>query len=98
MKELVEKLRKQNIICKKLENLKPKTRKKLKVYVGINLKNEYCLIIEIYKKSRFSLKDTEMLKSLIPDKINFGYKKKILILNGPICSKAKDKMKEWKII
>jgi hypothetical protein len=97
-KKLAELLRKNNIICKKLDEIKLNTRKKVKAYLGVNLKNEYCFILKLDKKSRFLSKDIDVLYEFLPDQINFRYKKKILILNGPVCSKAKEKIKEWKII
>jgi hypothetical protein len=51
----------------------------------------------VFKKSRFLNKDYEELLKFLPD-INFRYKKKILILHSPICSKVKEKTKDWKII
>jgi hypothetical protein len=96
MKDVVDVLNKNGIICKKLEEIKINSKKKIKVFLGLNLKNEYCLVVAIYKKSRFLTKDLEFLEKIIPN-INFRYKKKILILNSPICSKAKDKLKEWRI-
>jgi hypothetical protein len=97
-KDLIELLRKNNIICKKLNEIKLNTRKKVKAYLGVNLKNEYCFVLKLNKKSRFLLKDIETLYEFIPKEINFRYKKKILILNAPVCSKAKEKINEWKII
>ncbi len=97
-KELVEMLRRNNIICKKLDEIKLNTRKKIKAYLGVNLKNEYCFILKLDKKSRFLTKDIDTLEEFMPDEINFRYKKKILILNAPICSKAKEKLNDWKII
>jgi uncharacterized protein (DUF362 family) len=96
--ELVEILAKNNIVCKKLNEIKLNTRKKLKAYLGINLKNEYCFVVKLDKKSRFLSKDIDTLYEFMPADINFRHKKKILILNAPVCSKAKDKIKDWKII
>jgi hypothetical protein len=97
MKNIVDILRKNNIVCKKLQKIKLNTRKKINAYLGINLKNEYCVVFEINKKSRFLNKDYEDLIQFLPN-INFRYKKKILILHSLICSKVKEKMKDWKII
>jgi len=97
MKEIVDILRKNNIICKKLKKINLNTRKKINAYLGENLKNEYCIVFEIFKKSRFLNKDYEELIKFLPE-INFRYKKKILILHSSICSKIKKAMKEWKII
>ncbi len=98
MKEIIEILQKNNIICKKLQEINLNTKKKIRAFLGVNIKNEYCLIVAFYKKSRFLSKDIETLKEIENiAKINFRYKKKILILNGEICSKAKEKLKEWRI-
>ena len=97
-KELIELLRKNNIICKKLNEIKLNTRKKVRAYLGVNLKNEYCFVLKLEKKSRFLSKDIDVLYEFLPKEINFRYKKKILILNSPICSKAKEKINDWKII
>jgi len=97
-KLLIELLRKNGIICKKLNEIKLNTRKKLKAYLGVNLKNEYCFVLKLDKKSRFLSKDIDVLYEFMPKEINFRYKKKIVILNGPICSKAKEKISDWKII
>ncbi|WP_024789195.1 hypothetical protein [Lebetimonas sp. JH292] len=97
MKNIVDILRKNGILCKKLEKLNLNTRKKINAYFGVNIKNDYCVIFEIMKKSRFLNKDYEELIKFLPE-INFRYKKKILILHSPICSKVKERMEEWKII
>ncbi|GAX87965.1 conserved hypothetical protein [Lebetimonas natsushimae] len=97
MKKCVDILRKNNIVCKKLQKIELNTRKKINAYMGVNIKNEYCIVFEILKKSRFLNKDYEELLKFLPD-VNFRYKKKILILHSPICSRVKEKMKEWKII
>ena len=97
-KDLVEILLNNGIVCKKLNEIKLNTRKKVKAFLGVNLKNEYCFILKLEKKSRFLTKDINILYEFIPKEINFRYKKKILVLNGPICTKAKEKITDWKII
>lgn len=97
MKELVDFLVKQGLICKELNEIKLNTRKKVKAYLGVNIKNEYCFILVVNKKSRILKSDIEFLLSLLPD-INFRYKKKILISSGPICPKAVNLIKDWRVI
>ena len=97
-KDLIEFLRKKGIICKKIEKTELNTKKKINAYLGVNIKNEYCLVLEFLKKSRFLLKDIETLNEIIKKfPMNFRYKKKILILHSPICSKAKEKLQDWRI-
>jgi len=96
MKEIVDVLQKNRIICKELKELNLNTRKKIKAYLGVNLKNEYCLVVAFYKKSRVLKKDLEVLKEIsLP--INFRYKRRILILNSQICFKVKEELKDWRI-
>jgi len=103
MNELNNFLFEKNIILKEIENITPKTRKKIEIYLGVDLKNSYYLIIKLNKKSRFLMKDAkELLEFLskidrIKD-INFKYKKRVLILSGEICSKTKEFFKEWRIL
>jgi hypothetical protein len=97
MKNIIDLLRKEKLICKKLEKLDLKTKKKINAYLGVNLNNEYCVVFEILKKSRFINKDYEDLIKFLPS-INFRYKRKILVLNSPICSKVMEKLREWKVI
>jgi len=97
LKDIVDLLQKNGIICKKIEKIELNTRKKIKAYLGVNLKNEYCFLVVFEKKSRFLNKDIETLNEILPD-INFRYKKKILILNSPICSIAKENLKSWRIL
>ena len=97
MKEILNLLIKNKIICKKLEEIKLNTRKKIKAYLGVNTKNEYCFILVVDKKSRLLKKDIEELLKFVPD-INFRYKKKILISKAPICSKAMEMIKEWRVL
>ncbi|NPA12102.1 MAG: hypothetical protein GXO62_07655 [Epsilonproteobacteria bacterium] len=97
-KELVEVLLSNNIICKELSEVELNTRQKVKAYLGVNLKKEYCYIVWWGKKSKFLKKDIDNLNSFVNSDINFRYKKKILLLNAPICSKAKEELKNWKII
>jgi len=97
MKDIVDVLNKNKIICKKLNKIELKTKKKIKAYLGVNLKNEYCFIAIFYKKSPFLPKDIKILEEILP-KINFRYKKKILILNSTITPKAKEKLSEWRIL
>ena len=99
MKAVVDLLQKNSVICKSVKRLELNTRKKVEAFLGINLKNEYCLITVFRKKSRFVSKDLETLYEIEKGlNINFRYKKKILMLNSPICSKAREKLKDWRIL
>lgn len=105
LKEVVEYLNHKNIIFKSLKEIVPKelgSRKKISLYVGIDLKGYYALVMVLEKKSRVLRKEAgelmllhEKLETYIDSKIN----KKYIIIEAPLCSKAKALMEEngWKV-
>ncbi|MBA1420509.1 MAG: hypothetical protein FAF03_06535 [Epsilonproteobacteria bacterium] len=105
MKEIVEKMNGKNIICKSLEEIAPKTlgsRKKVSLYVGVDLKSYYCMMIKLSKKSRVLRKEVEELM-VLHEKME-AYKKtkitkKYIWIEAPLCSKAKALLEEngWKV-
>ena len=105
MKEIVEKMNAKNIVCKSLQNIIPKeigSRKKIEIYVGVNLKEFYCLVLKLKKKSRVLQKEAKELM-LLHEKIE-SYKetkilKKYIWIDAPLCSKAKALLEEnaWKV-
>ncbi len=97
MKNLLDLLIKNNIVCRELNPVELKTRKKIKAFLGVNIKNEYCFILKIDKKSKILKKDLEEILLLMPE-INFKYKKKILITEAEICPKTLKSLKSWRIL
>ena len=105
MKEIVEKMNAKNILCKSLHRIIPKeigSRKKIEIYLGVNLKGFYCLIFKLKKKSRVLQKEAKELM-LLHEKIE-TYKetkivKKYIWIDAPLCSKAKVLLEEngWKV-
>ena len=105
MKEIVEYLQQKNIIFKSLKAIAPKelgSRKKLSLYLGVDLKGYYTVVIQVEKKSRILRKEAselmrlhEKLEKYIDSKIT----KKYLIIKAPLCSKAKALLEEeeWKV-
>ncbi|MFK5974901.1 MAG: hypothetical protein QM493_00210 [Sulfurovum sp.] len=105
MKEIVEYLGKKNIIFKSLKEIQPKeikSRKKVGLYIGVDLKKYYALVMVVEKKSRVLRKDVGELIELhtrleiyIDSKIN----KKYIIIKSPLCSQAKVMLEEdgWKV-
>jgi hypothetical protein len=95
MKELVELLAKNSIVCKKLESVdisKLGSRKRIKIYLGVDIKGYYCTIFEVDQKSRFLSKDSqemnmifEKLEEYHQGKIGFRY----ILIKASMCSKAK---------
>ena len=105
MKEMVEYLQKKNLIFKSLKEISPKelgSRKKIALYLGVDLKEYYTLVMSIEKKSRILRKEAtelmllhEKVESYIDSKIT----KKYMIIKAPLCSKAKALLEEngWKV-
>ncbi len=105
MKELVEYLKDKNIICKSLKEVAPKalgSRKKIQLYVGVNLKGYYCSVMLLEKKSRVLRKEANELIAL-HEKLELYQDTKILKryirIRAPLCSKAKALLEEkgWKV-
>ncbi len=105
MKEIVEYLQEKNLIFKSLKEISPKelgSRKKIELYLGVNLKGYYSLVMHVEKKSRVLRKEAgelmilhEKLEKYIDSKIT----KKYIIIKAPLCSKAKSLLEEygWKV-
>ena len=95
MKAIVELLQAKNLIFKSLKPIEVKTlgsRKKIDIYLGVNLKKYYACIIHVTKKSRILRKEaTELmefhtkLEAYNESKIT----KKYIYIDAPLCSKAK---------
>ncbi len=105
MKNIVEFLSKKNYIFKKLYKIDIKkldSRKKINIYEGIDIKSNYVAIFKIDQKSRFVTKNSKEIVLLLEKMIKIqehNYKKKILLISSPLCSKAKKYLEElkWKI-
>ena len=105
MKELVEYLQQKNIIFKSLKEITPKelgSRKKIGLYVGVDLKGYYAVVMELEKKSRILRKevgDLLLLHEKLEKYIDSSIKKKYIIIKAPLCSHAKAMLEEsgWKV-
>jgi hypothetical protein len=67
MKETVEYLQQKNIIFKSLKEIAPKelgSRKKIALYLGVDLKGYYALVIQVEKKSRILRKEAGELMAM----------------------------------
>ena len=106
MKEIVETLLDKKIILKKLNTIDVKllkSRKKIKVFEGVDLNSNYVAIFFYRQKSRFLRKDIldlDLLYERLKDLQDHNFKKRILIYDMPICSHAKEELKEqgWRLI
>ena len=105
MKEMVEYLQKKNLVFKSLKEITPKelgSRKKISLYLGVDLKGYYAVVMEIEKKSRILRKEAQDLMTLhekLEKYIDSKISKKYMLIKAPLCSKAKALLEEhgWKV-
>jgi uncharacterized protein Veg len=100
MKEIVDLLQDKKLIFKSLTPIDIKalgSRKKMTIYLGVNLKKYYAAIFSIEKKSRVLQKEVnefialhQRLESYNDSKINYKY----IHIKAPLCSKAKKLLEE----
>ncbi len=100
MKEIVDFLQEKKMVFKSLKPIDIKlldSRKKINIYLGVDLKKYYASIFHIHKKSRILKKEVlelmelhERLEVFNDSKIN----KKYIYIQAPLCSKAKALMQE----
>jgi len=89
------------MIFKSFTEISPKelgSRKRIKLYVGIDLKGYYVLVMNVEKKSRVLRKEVsefillhEKLEKYMGSKIT----KKYIRIKAPLCSHAKAMLKEY---
>lgn len=105
MKLIVEFLNHKNIIFKSFKEILPKalgSRKKVALYLGIDLKGYYALVMVLEKKSRVVRKEAEeliVLHEKVESYIESKVTKKYIMIKAPLCSKAKAMLEEkgWKV-
>jgi len=105
MKEIVEFLQQKNIIFKSFREIAPKeiaSRKRVHLYVGVDLKAYYVLVMALEKRSRILQKEAKELMILhekIEHYIDAKIRKKHLIIDAPLCSKAEAVLEEegWSV-
>ncbi len=105
MKEIVERMSHKGVIFRKLKEIKPKdigSRKKVKLYIGVNLEKYYCLVMKLSNKSKIITKEAleiiELHKKI--EKYNDSrIHKKYIFIDVKVCSKAKETLRSdgWKI-
>jgi hypothetical protein len=105
MKQVVERCREREMIFRSLKPIEPKrlgSRKRIQIFLGVDMKKYYHVVIFIEKKSRILRKEAEELmgfhhkvEQLIESKIKY----KCILIHAPLCSKAKQLLEEngWKV-
>jgi hypothetical protein len=95
VKDIVERLQKKRLIFKSLKEIDIRelgSRKKINIYLGVDLKKYYTCIIYISKKSRILKKEAEQLVEIhkkLESYNNSKIKRKYIYIESPLCSKAK---------
>ncbi len=105
MKEIVEFLASKKLVCRRLKAIAPKelgSRKRVEIYLGVALDDYYCTIMVLKKKSRVLRKEAEELEklhNLLCEKVGAAIKRKYLLIDAPLCSKAAALLEErgWRI-
>jgi len=105
MQAVVDSLRKKGKIYKNMLEIKPKDlgiRNKITIYKATDLNGYFWIIIAIKQKTRLLLKDVEKYENIFVKAVNYcehNFKHKVLFVDAPICSKAKESFKKhsWKI-
>jgi len=105
MKELVEFLQKRNLVFKSLKEVSPKalgSRKKVQLFVGVDVKGFYADVMVVEKKSRVLRKEAQeimVLHEKLEKYIDSSIKKKYIVIKAPLCSHAKVMLEEngWKV-
>jgi hypothetical protein len=95
MKKIVEYLEKKNLIFKTLKPILPKelgSRKRVGIYLGVDLDGYYAIILQLEKRSRVVQKEAQELMVLnqqLMQVIDSNIPKKYITIQAPLCSKAK---------
>lgn len=102
MKELTNYFTKKDIIFKQIDETTPKelgSRKKIGIYHATSVKKEFYAIFIVDAKSRFLRKNADDLMTLcetFSSHLDHNFKRKVLLISSPLCSKAKAYLKENK--
>lgn len=105
MQTLVDALRLKGRIYKKMQEVPPKElgiRNKIKIYKATDIRGYFWAIFAISQKSRVVMKDVHKFEEIyakLSIYFEHNFKHKILFIDAPLCSKAKEALgfKGWKI-
>jgi hypothetical protein len=103
MKKIVEYLKEKDHIFQSLKVVLPKelgSRKRVEIYLGVDLDGYYAMVLVLEKKSRVLQKEAIELMALhtkLTEVIDSNITKKYIAIHAPLCSKAKTLLesKEW---
>lgn len=105
MQKIVDFLQRRGKLYKQMKEVLPKelgVRNRIKIYHAVDTKGYFTAIFVISQKSRILLKDVARIQSVY-DKLvlysDHNFKYKIIFIDAPLCSKAKQGLKElgWSV-
>ena len=105
MKKLTTYYTNKNILFKDIKQITPKeigSRKKIDIYAATSVDSNFYAIFIVDSKSRFIRKNANDLMELcekLSIHLDHNFKKKELLVSSPLCSKAKEYLKQndWSI-
>ena len=105
MKELTTYFTNKNILFKDFRQISPKelnSRKKIDIYCATTIDSKFYAIFVLDSKSRFIRKNADDLMELcekLAVYLDHNFKKKELLISSPLCSKAKEYLKQndWSV-
>ena len=105
MKELTTYFTNKNILFKEIKSISPKdlnSRKKIEIYASTTIDSKFYAIFIVDSKSRFIRKNADDLMELcekLASYLGHNFKKKELLIKSPLCSKAKEYLKQndWSV-
>jgi hypothetical protein len=105
MQMVVDSLRKKGKIYKKMQEIVPKElgiRNKIKMFKATDTTGYFWAIFAVSQKSRLLMKDVRKFEEIYAKMVIFcghNFKHKIIFIDAPLCSKAKEAFKSqgWKI-
>ena len=102
MKNLTNYFNNKDILFKQFDEITPKelgSRKKISIYHATSIKKQFYSIFIVDAKSRFLRKNAEdliQLNEILSTHLDHNFKKKVLLISSPLCSKSKAYLKENK--
>ncbi len=105
MQMVVDSLRQKGKIYKKMQEVSPKElgiRNRIKMYKATDINGYFWAIFAVSQKSRLLMKDVHKFEEIyikLTLYCEHNFKHKILFIDAPLCSKAKEAFKTqgWKI-
>ncbi len=106
MKALIDQLQSKGKLYKQLTEIQPRelhVRNKIRIFSAIDTNGYHTALFMVSQKSRLLMKDVVKFEEIYQKLVTYSghnYKYRILIIDAPLCSKAKKAFGDlkWKII